>query len=327
MMPEPAPLADITIVGAGLDGFEHLTAEAQRVVRLARVVFYSPVNGPLPRRCVSPLATLIDIERGEYRIGDHRPEMYRRMAALVICAGCAGAGVVVLQPGSAVVVDAVTTEILEAATAAGLTVQLLCGVSSVEAVMCMVGYDLAEGLQVFLAQNLVRFDQTLRPSLAAIVLQPGYFDTRCWTGAARSRLHRFDRLAAQLRRTHPADAVMCLVVAASRAARRPSSALWFRLADFEAVAAVLSPLHTLFVPAVVRPSAADADFERRLDEWDAVLEAVEHTDDGQPRCEGARYWFGLAARELPPHLVEQSAALAAAWEARRPRRNGRGDLC
>ena len=139
--------------------------------------------------------------------------MYDRMAGRVVASALAGASVIVLQPGSAMVVDSVTQLILSAGPRITIWAwRFLPGVSSVEGVLAAMEYDLSEGLQVILAQRLVLHRRTLDPSMAAVIIQPGYFDTLWYVGAARSGPGRFGALREALLRTWPAEAPAALVL-------------------------------------------------------------------------------------------------------------------
>jgi precorrin-6B methylase 1 len=318
--------AMITLAGAGLRGAWHLSREAEAAVRRARAVFYSTTNAGIAEhvRTLNGTATLRSTEQNEYRIGDYRPDMYRRMAALVLDAAAEGPGIVVLCPGSAMVVDLVSQLVLEGAQRLGLSVVVLPGISSVETVLAAVGYDVAEGVQVVLAQNLVLRRLELSPAIASIVMQPAYFDTRFFLGGPRSLEGRFDALQAQLGRSLSPRAPMAFVVTPTELGSE-ATLFWFRLANFGQLHRVLSPQHTLFVPPE-QPASIDEGFRARIESWDACLAHVERSSGTAHgvRATGTATMIpqqkrrDAAARtaELPAELRDEASLLAERWRMR-----------
>jgi precorrin-6B methylase 1 len=306
---------DITIVGAGLVGAAHLGAAADDAVRSARVVFCSTTNAGIADhvRAVNPAATVRFSEEGEYKPRMYRPDMYRRMADAVLEAARGGPGVVMLAPGSAVVVDRVTQLVLEGARAAGMSVRILPGVSSIESVLAQLEYDVAAGLQVVLAQRLVLERVQLNPALAALVLQPAYYDTSFFAGAPHSAAGRFDALTRQLGRAFTPDAPMALVATATEAGAA-ASVLWFRLGSLGQLHRVLSPRQTLFIPPERAPTTDEA-FAARVASWDTCATHLERDANGAISQQSRREIAGEAAG-LPPELQEESARLAERWKTR-----------
>lgn len=311
----PGPV-DITIVGAGLLGARHLGGAADDALRAARVVFCSTYNRGIAEhvRALNPGASVRSSEENEYVPGMYRPDMYRRMAGVVIEAAQAGPGVVMLAPGSAVVVDLVTQHVLEGARDAGLRVSVLPGISAIESVLAEVEYDVSDGLQVVLAQKLVLHRRELDPTMASLVLQPAYFDTLFYAGAPRSGPGRFDGLQQQFARTLSLDAPMALVITPTDAGETPS-VFWFRLRSFGQLHRALSPRHTLFVPAE-RPAPIDPAFAARIASWDECLSRVE-VDGREKVVQQGRRHVDASFSELPPEIRAESIALESAWRSRR----------
>lgn len=315
-MTSPSVLPDITVVGAGLLATRHLGAAADEVVRAARVVFCSTTNTGVAEyvRGLNPAAPIHYSEQNEYALGMYRPDMYRRMAEAVVEAARTGPGVVMLAPGSAVVVDAVTQHLLELADRHALHVRILPGISSIEAVLAEVGYDVAGGLAVVLAQRLVLNRLQLDPTLATVVLQPAYFDTLFFAGAPRSAAGRFDALAERLACSFTREAPMALVIVPTEV-DGAASVFWFRLGAFERLHGMLSPRHTLFIPPE-RVATADEPFGARIASWDACLARLALDDQGAIR-QLARGQVHGRSLEVPPDLQRQSVALAESWRTRR----------
>jgi precorrin-2 methylase len=319
---EHVPSAAITIIGAGLAGHWQLTCQACQTLAGARVIYLSRYSRDLPHyvREVNPRADIVDIDAEGYAIGDYRPAMYARMAARILDDGAAGPGVVLLEPGSAVVTDLVTQLLCSGADRRGISVSVVPGISSIEAVLSDLQYDISVGLQIVQAQMLVLYRQRLNPAIAAMIIQPGYYDTLWWVGFAQSKPARFQMLRDQLAESYDADRPMVLL------RLRPvhpfdMTFFWFRLENLTQLYGYLSPLHTLFIPP-----AAEQPMDRvildRVRSWSEALKAVECDPQGRPRQKHPRYWFEEDLRGLPISLVEQSRELAGEWRGRWKRANG-----
>jgi hypothetical protein len=246
--------------------------------------------------------------------------MYRRMARRIArdaaaARGAGRAGVALLEPGSVMVTDMVTQFLLEESAARGLPLRVVPGVSSVECVLAAFGYDAAHGLQVVQAQMLLLRRLRLDPAMAAVVIQPGYYDTLFWAGLAESRAHRFRAMADYLATLYPDDAPMAFF-RLRPAEPFDTSILWFRLHDFAALHGFLSSLHTLFIPPV--PDAFGATLDARLldhaTSWPAVARGLMRGRDSRPRVKPGRYWFEEDWRTVPSALRAESDRLAAAWD-------------
>ena len=310
-------LAHLTLIGCGLRALDHLTREADRCLRAARVVFHSVYSRDLlaSLRDINPGAEFVAQEDGEYFVGQYRPDMYRRIAERALAEARRGPGVVVLHPGSVMVVDAIARQLVAAAADSGIQVEILPGVSSVEFVLAEMGWDVAGGTQVILAQNLVLHGRRLDPTQAAIVLQPGYYDTLWFAGAPLSRPGRFDVLTARLSLSYPDDAPMALVLAPI-ARHENARVTWFRLGGWSDLGDAVSPLHTLFIPPL-SPPPNDEAFARRVGSWDDLVARVRTDDHGVPKQADPRTWW------VAEPTVE-SEALASSWPRRRRELLGEG---
>ena len=304
---------ELTLVGCGLRALDHLTREAERSLRQARVIFYSIYNRDLLDllRELSPQAKLIAQEDGEYIVGQYRPDIYRRIAERILAEVAQGAGVVALHPGSVTVVDAIAGQLLSRAEALGLRVRVVPGVSSIEFVLTALGWDISAGLQVILAQHLLLYRRRLDANQAAIIIQPGYYDTRWFAGAPLPQVERFRALQMHLADSYPPPTPMALVLAPI-AQHEEARIVWFRLERLPELVSMLSPFHTLFIPPGV-PLAPDPAFSARIESWDTLLEQVMLDDYGLPRQADARAWFDEQQVGCADDIWVESAALAAAW--------------
>jgi precorrin-3B methylase len=121
---------DITIVGVGLAGVLHLTREASAAIATARCVCFSRYHRSIPEvvRELNPRARLLDLDTVTYEMGQYRPSMYRRMAEAIVEQAAATPGLILLEPGSATLMDMVTQAVSELAAGRGLSVKVIPGI-------------------------------------------------------------------------------------------------------------------------------------------------------------------------------------------------------
>lgn len=308
--------AEVTIVGGGLDFSMHPSVEACRAIRHAKVVFHAGCHEGVARWLADLAgdADVVDIDTGHYQVGQYRPDMYRAMASRVVGAARESGAVVLIEPGSAMVTDLVTRFVLEAAHGAGLRTRIVAGISSLEHLCIAFGIDPSSGLQTVLAQELVARRIRLSAGLDTVVIQPGYFDTLWHVGWPQSRADRFDALAETLSLSFGPRQAMALV----RFPMHPGDVtheFWFELADLHRTVPVMTPLHTLFVPASER-GERDAAFQSRMHVWERSIAFLETGTDGLPQQLAPIASNGdlkqIEAR-LDDDLVSSSRTLADAW--------------
>lgn len=316
--------AEVTIIGGGLDFSMHPSVEACRAIRNAKVVFHAGchdgVAGWLAR--LAGDAAVVDIDAGHYQIGQYRPDMYRAMASRVVGAARESGAVVLIEPGSAMVTDLVTRFVLDAADGAGVRSRIIAGISSLEHLCIAFGIDPSSGLQTVLAQELVARQIRLSPSLDTVVIQPGYFDTLWHVGWPQSRADRFNALAETLSLSFGPRQAMALV----RFPMHPGDTtheFWFELADLHRTVPVMTPLHTLFVPASER-GERDATFQSRMHVWERSIAFLETGPDDAPLQLAPIESNGdlkQIEERLDEGLVSSSRTLAAAWRRQAPARS------
>jgi uncharacterized protein YabN with tetrapyrrole methylase and pyrophosphatase domain len=297
------PRRDLTIIGAGLHSYYHLTVEACSLIADARLVFYSGHEKFL-REFVSALNPNARCFM-DYQIGVFRPELYRTVAEQIVEEAAREPGVVVLELGSAVVTNSVTQLALRAARQRGLSVCIVPGVTSIETVLAEMGYDpTSTGLQVFQAQNLLLQRSQIATSCAALILQPAYYDTCWWLKLPRSKPHRYDRLKDYLLRFYPPDTEMALIQTPGIIRMNEANVFWFQLERLSLLHDYIAPLHTLFIPPPRQP-AVDAAFQEETASWERSLANVE-VEAGIPVQKEMRYWYQPDLRNVPAPLVEES---------------------
>ncbi|NEP00426.1 MAG: hypothetical protein F6K58_17445 [Symploca sp. SIO2E9] len=315
----------ICIIGGGMDFTAHLTVEACKAIRESQTIFHSGChdNVRLWLEALGGDAKILNIDEGYYQIGQFRPDMYKSMADQIVAEATCNRKVVLIEPGSAMVTDLVTFYTIGLAEKAGITTHIISGISSLEQIFLTFGIDPSSGLQIILAQELVACNVTLNPHLDSIILQPGYYDTLWSAGWAKSTNQRYDSLITSLKRSFSKNQRMALI----RLATHPEDInheLWFLLNDFAYLHSVLTPLHSLFIPAI--PSTnKNSDFQQRIHSWETTLSFLELTKDGLPY----QLQFNLvsnnrdldkACTHLPEDIQERAVSLSEAWKRERRER-------
>jgi precorrin-4 methylase len=71
--------------------------------------------------------------------------------------------------------DSVAQNVIRYAQQSGIPFRVVPGISSIDTLVCDLGWDMAPGLHIYQASRLVAAQVELRPDVAAIVLQIGAF--------------------------------------------------------------------------------------------------------------------------------------------------------
>lgn len=308
--------ARVTVIGGGLDFSRHPSAESCRALRNSKTVFHAGCHHSVAQWLadLAKDAQVIDIDEDFYEIGQYRPDMYRAMAQKVVLAALEGGEVALIEPGSAMVTDLVTPFVLEAARAAGVETRIIPGISCLEHLFIAFGVDPSSGLQVILAQELVAQRARLNPQFDTVVIQPGYFDTLWCAGWPKSGPERFDALIETLGLSFGPEQPMVLV----RFAMHPGDvthSFWFAMEDLARLAPLMTPLHTLFVPAADKADR-DPAFQQRMHQWERSIAYFQRGPGGAPlQLDPVTSNLDLALIEqaLDADLVSRSRALEGSW--------------
>lgn len=307
----------LTIIGGGLDFSSHLSVEACKVIRSARVVYYASCHSKVVRWLaeLAKNALLIDIDRGQYKIGQYRPDMYQEMARIVVDDARNGEGVVLIEPGSAMVTDLVTPYTLRYAAQFDLNVRILPGISSIEMMFVFLGLDPSAGMQAILAQELVIRQIKLNPQLHTIIIQPGYYDTLWCFGWPKSGKNRFNELSKVLMTSYHQEQKMMLVRFPMYPGDRTHT-FWFTLENLEFVTSIITPLHTLFIPSNGEIEKNE-EFRKRIHSLDLSLQFMEIDPDDSPIQNKAIISNSDLApleNQLPKYLLEQAEHFHQEWQ-------------
>ncbi|MCB9452208.1 MAG: nucleoside triphosphate pyrophosphohydrolase [Anaerolineaceae bacterium] len=135
----------LTILGLGPGSIDDLTRKAWRALETAKTVYLRTEQHP----CVPYLpqgATYHSFD-SVYNTVDDFAEVYSAIVERVLAAAQAG-DVVYAVPGDPLVGESAAKQLLQKAKTAGITVEVINGVSFVEPALALLGIDALDGLQV-----------------------------------------------------------------------------------------------------------------------------------------------------------------------------------
>lgn len=209
------------IVGTGLRFPEHLTLEAMEVLEASERIFtllgtsqIAQLPEPLSVKCIS----IWDC----YREDRCRPETYDEVINIVREGITTEDNTSWLTFGNPRVFDSVTEGLIEGAISSGTEVVVVPAISALDTILIDVGYDPANGLQVYDATCLVLYQVPLLNSIGLILFQPSVF------GSIYPRMHEdsplpdFSPLVKHLLQYYPIDHQVIFVRSPESLDERPS---------------------------------------------------------------------------------------------------------
>lgn len=279
--PTPDGPADITVVGLGMTGVEHITREAEAAIRAAKEVLYVEarvgVHAFLSERCprVTPLF-------GQTYAG-WRPRLqtYDHLAARVLDAALDHGPIVLAVQGHPTVYSYVPVLLRDAAPALGLRVVIQPGISVEACIQARLGIDPADhGMQSFEATDLLLRRRLVQPDMATLIWQVGNLETRLHS-ARPSRPERLLRLVAYLGRTFPPDHPVAAVHVPTLPAVE-ATVLRTTLGELPTIAARLHAATTLYLPPAGRRHIADGVLAALVDDPAHLERSTQPLDPSQP---------------------------------------------
>jgi Rps23 Pro-64 3,4-dihydroxylase Tpa1-like proline 4-hydroxylase len=240
---------DLYIVGLGIVGVRQITREVESVLRRSReVLFVDPgfgVQDFLAQTC-EKVTDLVPIS---YREAEARIDAYDRIATAVLEAALDHPPVTFAVYGHPLVYVYPSTQLLRAARLLEIRVQVLPGISTLDALLIDVGLDPGfSGLQMYEATDLLLRDRPLQPDVPCILWQVGAVETLLHSTAPSSP-QRFERLQAHLLKFYPSDHQIT-VIYTSIFPLAPSDLTRFPLAEFAARFPQLPQGATVYLPSV-----------------------------------------------------------------------------
>lgn len=256
---------DILIAGLGISPSEHLTAEADRLLRTCSEALFLD-TGPVTRALLEARVPRVTSLYADAYIPE-RPRLngYHLMAARVVEAALDHGPVAFAVQGHPLVYVHAPVLIRRMAAALGLEVRLLPGISALDTLFADLWLDPApRGLQLYEATDLLLRRRPLQPDVPALLWQVGNVETRLHT-TRRSKPERFARLVAHLLQYYPPDHP----VTAYYASPHPAVETWtatFPLSELPAHARELHPGLTLLLPPARERPVADGVLAALVDD-------------------------------------------------------------
>jgi tetrapyrrole methylase family protein/MazG family protein len=159
----------IIILGLGPGAVDDLTLKAWRILENAETVYLRTQRHPcVPSLPQKPVYHSFD---HLYESTDRFEDVYAAITDQIIQAA-QSADVIYAVPGDPLVGESTTTRILAAANEAGITVNIVQGVSFIEPMLAQIGVDALDGLQIFDALDLVSMHHPpINPEYPALLAQ------------------------------------------------------------------------------------------------------------------------------------------------------------
>lgn len=167
-------MAEITIVGLGPGDVGELTVRAVRAIADARLLILRTERHPAVSQLSEVVPALPTIESCDDLYESHTEftDVYAAIAERVVSRAQEHVSVVYAMPGSPWVGEQTTRLVLDAAEAAGISVDVVDGLSFVEPAFAAVGVDPMDGAQVVDAMLLTRqYAPKVEVSLPLLVAQ------------------------------------------------------------------------------------------------------------------------------------------------------------
>lgn len=253
---------DIAVVGLGITGIHQITREAEETIRHCTETFVTDMAIGVVDHLVTLSPKVTDLNK-RYAIGDHRIEIYRRMASDVVTAALERAPVCFATYGHPSMFCYPTTLIQRAARVLDLRVALLPGVSFLDTLFADLGVDPGfDGLQMYEATDLVLRDRPLQNDVPAVIVQaPIVLDA--YNRPEGPNLEDVAHLERHLLRFYPAEHTVLNVISRTHPLLDPVTQQ-FPVRRLAEVLARGSNVGTLYIPPVGHRAVADDALADRM---------------------------------------------------------------
>lgn len=256
-----SPTPDISIIGLGIKGVEHLTREAEAVCRGSNEILAVPAHPAVLDHLSSLCPTVTELP--SVSADGSRREAYETMAATVLAAALDHAPVTFAPYGHPLVYVQASRRILQAAPYLGLRVRVLPGISSLDTMFVDLRLDpAAHGLQLYEATDVLLRRRPLQPDVPCLLLQVGTVESAL-PAAGPNRAGRFRRIEDYLLGFYPPEHRLAAVYSTHHPLLA-SSITWFALSDLDAHHGDLVEGLTLYIPPVGERPVADPDLAATL---------------------------------------------------------------
>jgi uncharacterized protein YabN with tetrapyrrole methylase and pyrophosphatase domain len=251
---------DIYVVGLGIKAIQHITREAEDAMRRSTSILYVDagfgVEEYLQTLCPNTRCLLDHYQE----MGDRR-RTYRGMAAEVLDAALDDPPVCFATYGHPGIYVYPTRLITDGAAALGMAVQVMPGISALDAIITDLKLDPGpQGLQMYEATDVLARTRPLQPDVPCLLWQVGALESALYS-AKRGNPQRFLRLQRYLLRTYPEDHLVTMISSSTYQLLEPSMDT-FPLSELAERVAQASQSGTLYIPAVGDRRVRDTELLR-----------------------------------------------------------------
>ncbi|MBV8587601.1 MAG: hypothetical protein JO308_15025 [Verrucomicrobia bacterium] len=257
-------MRSITIIGAGVRTPDHLTLEADRLLRETDAIYHLLADNPAVTAYLQQLKRpLVDLSP-YYREDAFRLSVYEKIADIVLQAALAPAAICFVVPGHPLVYVTSSTLILDRAPKHGIRVKLVPGISSLDTMIVQLRLEIGvQGLQVFEANRFIYYEIEPDPRVPLFLFQPGAVGTGYITARRNNHRQRFDILRTALLRTY-SPRHRCTLLISQHDPQQPPLNSSFSLGTLSEQADSLGNDATLFVPPAERFEIRDWRYYNNL---------------------------------------------------------------
>ncbi|HMD98387.1 MAG TPA: SAM-dependent methyltransferase [Terriglobia bacterium] len=256
-------MTDLWIAGLGVRAVNQVTREVERALRASREVLYldaGVATKPYLEGLCPEITSLFEQSYSEDR---PRINAYAHMAICVIQAALEHPPVTFAIHGHPLVAVHAPFLVLEMAKALDLQVEILPGISALDALLADLRLDpVVHGIQMYEATDLLLRRRPLQSDVAAVIWQIGPLETGLHSQRI-SRPERFSRFIAHLRQFYPARHQV-VAIYCSPHPLMPPVMLRFALEDMGQQAEEIHSGFTLYVPPAVGRPVQDCDLLAKL---------------------------------------------------------------
>lgn len=202
----------LRVIGLGIKIPDHITIECQRALSSCKRIFtvvQEPPNVWLPSesRGKIPVTGLLEM----YVEGALRTENYDRVADAILQSVRDDQTTGYATYGNPLAYDSVAQTLVRRAQHAGIAFDVVPGISSIDTLLCDMGFDMAPGIQVYETSWLVAARIRLQTNVAAILLQVGAFGSFRMRYYTRPQAESLKGLVAHLTESYPSAHQVFLV--------------------------------------------------------------------------------------------------------------------
>jgi hypothetical protein len=251
------------IAGLGLQTVAQITREVETAIRASHEVLYLDAGVATKPFLESLCPRVTALYEESYAEARPRADAYEHMAARVVDAALDHPPVTFAIHGHPLIAAHPPFLILELAHALELAVEVLPGISAVDALLADLRLDpVVHGMQMYEATDLLLRRRPLHADVPAIIWQIGPIET-CLHSMRVSRPDRFARFIAHLRQYYPPRHEVVAIYCSPHPILKPAI-FRFALEDMGQYAAEIHAGFTLYVPPAASRPIQDYDLLAKL---------------------------------------------------------------